>query len=156
MKFNKVKGKVLHLGRNNPNHQYSPTADWLESSFAKKDVGDSGGKAADREPATHSRSTKRPNSILGCIRKSMTSRLRKVILPFYSPLMQMHLECCVQCWAPQYNKDMDLLEQAQGKATKMIKGLIKVYKHLMGGYKKEGTSLLSVMPSDRTRNNGHK
>ncbi|TRZ19420.1 hypothetical protein HGM15179_007688 [Zosterops borbonicus] len=34
-----------------------------------------------------------------------------------------HLECCIQLWSPQHTTDMDLLEQVQRRATKMISGL---------------------------------
>ena len=36
------------------------------------------------------------NRILGCIKRSMTSRLREGILNLYSTLVKPHLECCVQ------------------------------------------------------------
>ena len=39
VRFSKGKCQVLHLGRNNPMHQYMLEADRLESSFAEKDVG---------------------------------------------------------------------------------------------------------------------
>jgi len=39
MKFNKGKCRVLHLGRNNPIHQYSFGVDVLESSSAERDLG---------------------------------------------------------------------------------------------------------------------
>ncbi|KAK4829514.1 hypothetical protein QYF61_005153 [Mycteria americana] len=39
MKFNKGKCKVLHVGRNNPSHQYMLGANQPESNFAEKDLG---------------------------------------------------------------------------------------------------------------------
>jgi len=39
MKFNKVKCKVLPMGRNNPMHQYTLWADFLENNSMEKDLG---------------------------------------------------------------------------------------------------------------------
>jgi len=49
------------------------------------------------------------NRILGCIKRTMASRSKVVILPLNSTLVRAHLESCVQLWSPQHRKDMDLL-----------------------------------------------
>ncbi|PKU46415.1 hypothetical protein llap_3264 [Limosa lapponica baueri] len=67
------------------------------------------------------------NHILGCIKRSVTNRLREVILPLYSALMRHHLVYCVQLWSPQHRKVMDLLEWVQWRPTKMIKELEHIF-----------------------------
>ena len=60
------------------------------------------------------------NHILGCIKRSMASRVREVILPIYFVLVRPHLKYCIQTCSPQYWRDMDLLEHIQKDGTPLL------------------------------------
>ncbi|GAB0203457.1 hypothetical protein GRJ2_002811300 [Grus japonensis] len=102
MKFNKGKCRVLHLGKNNPRHQYRLGVDLLGSSAVQKDLA----VLVDNKFSTNQQCAlvaKKANGILGCIQKSVASRSREVILSLYSALEQAAQRGCGFSNPPGYD-----------------------------------------------------
>ena len=86
--------KVLHLSQCNPKHRYRLGREWLESSPEGKDL-----EVPVNERLNISQqceiAPQKANCILGCIKRIVASRLRKVILPLYSSKTPPEVLCLV-------------------------------------------------------------
>ena len=60
------------------------------------------------------------NQILGLIRRNITYKEKKLIIPLYKAIVKPHLRYCIQAWSQFGKKDIDTLERIQRRATKMI------------------------------------
>uniref|UniRef100_K7EWK0 Reverse transcriptase domain-containing protein n=1 Tax=Pelodiscus sinensis TaxID=13735 RepID=K7EWK0_PELSI len=110
MRFNKDKCRVLHLGRKNPKHCYRLGTDQLSSSSAEKDLGVTVDEMLDRNQQC-ALVAKKANGKLGCIKRSIASRSRDVIIPLYLALVRPHLEYCFQLWTPPLQKGCGRIEE---------------------------------------------
>jgi len=109
MKFNKSKCQILHLGQGNPGYASKLGDQRLESSPEERVwlvwVDDKFNMSQQCAVAANT-----TNRVLGCIKHSIATQSKEVIVPLYTALVQPHLEYCVWFWVPQYKKDIKLLE----------------------------------------------
>ncbi|KAK4832043.1 hypothetical protein QYF61_020558 [Mycteria americana] len=96
MGFNEAKCCVLHLGLNNPMQHCRLGEEWLENCPGEKDLGVLVNSWLNMSQQC-TQVAKKANGILACIRNSF--------------------------WAPQYKRDIEVLECVQTRATKLVKGL---------------------------------
>ena len=64
--------------------------------------------------------TKQANQVLGLIYRTFSNKNKNIIIKLYKSLVRPHLDYCGQIWRPHLQKDIDLLQTVQKRATIMI------------------------------------
>ena len=119
MLFNFGKCKCLHTGHGNSNVNYKLGDTVLGTTVKEKDLGVT--ISADMKVSEQCGiAASKGNQILGLIRRNITYKGKKLIIPLYKAIVRPHLEYCIQAWRPYRKKDIDTLERIQRRATKMI------------------------------------
>ena len=109
----------MHLGYGNAKHDYSLDGTVLSETTAEKDLG----VLIDNELkfSKHIRSkVSQANRLIGLIKISFESIDEDMFKHLYNTLIRPLLEYCVQAWSPHLRKDIDLLENVQRRATKLV------------------------------------
>ena len=120
MKFNKEKCWILHLHWGNPGCSSRLGDKRLECNSAERDLEVLvDGKVKMSQQCALAAKGLAVNDILGCIKHNIVNLSKEMFVPLYSALLQPHLDYCVQFVAPQYKKDIKILECVQRRATKM-------------------------------------
>ena len=109
MLFNFGKCKCLHTGHGNLDINYNMGYTVL-GTIVKKDLGitiRADMKASEQCGIAASKGSK----IVRLIRRNITYKKKKLIIPLYEAIIRPHLEYCIQGWRPYRKKDIDTLER---------------------------------------------
>ena len=119
MLFNLGIYKCLHAGHGNLDVTYNIGDTVLGGTTKEKDLGVT--ISADMKVSEQCCiAASKGNQILGLIRRNITCKEKELIIPLGKAIVRPHLKYCIQAWRPHRKKDIDMLQQIQKRATKII------------------------------------
>jgi len=112
----------MHIGHSNYKAKYEMNGKFLDEVTEEKDLGMI--MQSDLKCSSQCfKAVNTANRILGMIKRTISVRDKDIILQLFKSLVRQHLEYSVQAWRPHFQKDIDLIEGVQRKATKLITSL---------------------------------
>ncbi len=122
MEFNIPKCKVMHMGHNNPEHQFTMNGQALAKTTEERDIGVT--VTANLKPAAQClKAARTAQTVLGQIGRAFHYRDRHTFIKLYKQYVRPHLEFSTQAWSPWSVADKECLEKVQKRAVNMVTGL---------------------------------
>ena len=119
MLLNFGKCKCLHTGHGNLDVIYKMGDTVLGTTVKETDLGVT--ISADMKVSEQCGiAASKGNQIIGLIRRNITYKDKKLIIPMYKAIVRPLLEYCLQAWRTYRKKDIDTLERIQRRASKII------------------------------------
>ena len=122
MDFNLDKCKIMHIGNKKQLFdEYAIGGHILEKVEEEKDLGVIINEKfkVDKQCAMVA---KKANQVLGLIYRTFSCKSKTIITQLYKSLVRPHLDYCSPVWRPHLQKDINLLEKVQKRATRMVEG----------------------------------
>lgn len=122
MEFNISKCKIMHVGRNNPRHDYFMNGIKLTTTEEEKDVGViihsslKPTRQCEKAAAT-------AVGVLSQVTRNFHFRDRHVFVQLYKQYVRPHLEFSTVAWSPWLIGDIERIENVQRKMVRQISGL---------------------------------
>ena len=122
MSFNTSKCKIIHVGRNNPNYDYTLNSEILQTSDTEKDIGFN--IHSSLKPSTHCNIVaKKAQTTLSLISRNFHYRDKKTFVNLYCQHVRPILEYASPVWSPWLECDKKVVEDVQKRMVRMISGL---------------------------------
>jgi ribonucleases P/MRP protein subunit RPP40 len=118
--FNVGKCKVMHFGRNNPQHEYRMHGEKLDQVDSERDIG----VIVHKPAAQCAKAAATARAVLSQISRSFHYRDRCTFVRLYKTYVSPHLEFSTPAWSPWTQSDSEGLEKVQMKMVGMISGLV--------------------------------
>lgn len=118
MSLNANKCAVLHIGANNPNHNYILKGVQLAAVKQQRDLGVV--IASDLKWEGHiARIVKRANTFIYLILKAFKDHSSGTVIRLYKTYLRPSLEFAASSWSPYFAKDIELIERVQRRITRI-------------------------------------